>query len=120
MRRWVRYETAIMVCVDLDNADSDDTVINVVLADDHDDIALARDHDGHILVYDQAMNRLDESDLTNSAIMIAEYREWPQRDDWEQGPDALRYPGLYDIDEDDGSDNDDRSPLKLEGRDPPQ
>ncbi|MEH0982206.1 hypothetical protein [Micromonospora sp. CPCC 205556] len=27
---------------------------------------------------------------------IAEYREWPDRLDWDEGPDVLRYPDLYD------------------------
>lgn len=29
------------------------------------------------------------------AITLAEYREWPDRLDWEEGPDVLRYPDRY-------------------------
>ncbi len=75
-------------------------MIVVVIADDHDDIVLARDHKGHVLLYDETMNRIDNAEIADRAITIAEYREWPERVDWEEGPDALRYPGLYDIDKD--------------------
>jgi hypothetical protein len=49
----------MMVCVDVDEHAQDDKIVGVVLADEHDDIALARDDRGHLLVYDDAMNRLD-------------------------------------------------------------
>ena|GEM_PF-4387081 len=90
---------AIMVCVDLDNAYSDDSVINVVIADDHDEIVLARDRRGHVLLCDGTMNRIEDAEVVDRAVTIAQYREWSERVDWEEGPDALRYPGLYDIDE---------------------
>jgi hypothetical protein len=48
MRRWVRYEAPIMVCVEIDEAGYDGEVVNVVLGNEHDDIALARDHRGHL------------------------------------------------------------------------
>jgi hypothetical protein len=97
MRRWVRYEAPIMVCVDVDEHAQDGRIVGVVLGDEHDDIALARDNRGHLLVYDDAMNRLDtEGPAETKAIAVAEYRgEWPARIAWEEGPDALRYPGLY-------------------------
>lgn len=64
------------------------------LGDEADDINLARDHQGHFLVYDETMERVQTNEnAENRAITIAEYREWPDRLDWEQGPDALCYPG---------------------------
>jgi hypothetical protein len=96
MRRWVRYEAPIMVCVDLDDAGSG-KVVTVVIGDEAEDISLARDDRGHFLVYDEAMQRVPADDQTEgTAVKLAEYREWPDRLDWDEGPDALRYPGLYD------------------------
>ena len=115
MRRWVRYEAPIMVCVELGEDGYTGKVVNVVLATDNDDIGLARDHRGQFLVYDDTMNRItnDGHESDTRAISIADHREWPTPDDWEQGPDALRYPGLYDIDDDpdDKDDTDDLEPF---------
>jgi hypothetical protein len=87
MRRWGRYDAPIMVCVELDEAGQNGKVVNVVLGDEHDDVALARDHRGHFLVYDDAMQRIRTDEGTEGgAINIAEYREWPDRHDWEEGP----------------------------------
>jgi hypothetical protein len=115
MRKWVRYEAPIMVCVELDDTAPDGgRVVNVVLGTDRDDITLARDFRGHFLVYDQLMERAQHDERTDQrAITIAEHREWPDRPDWEEGPDALRYPGLYDTDEPD-DDEDDPEPLDLD------
>lgn len=101
MRRWVRYEAPVMVCVELDPDDpSSGTVVNVVLGEEEQDITLARDHRGTALVYDENMQRpQDPTPVDRHAITIAEHRQWPDQPDWEHGPDALRYPGLYDIDE---------------------
>lgn len=125
MRRWVRYDAPVMVCVDLDDDGYQGKVVNVVLATDDGDIPLARDHLGHFLVYDEQMNRLTDDGIEpdTRAITIAEYREWPQPDDWEQGPDPLRYPGLYDIDPDEinPSEDDERGdgePLDLDHTQP--
>ena len=38
---------------------------------------------------------VDERAATR-AITIAEYREWPDPLDWDEGPDVLRYTDLYD------------------------
>lgn len=59
MRRWVRYEAPIMVCVD--------------------NISLARDHQGHFLAYDDTMQRIEDTDqpAEGRAITIAEYRDRP-------------------------------------------
>lgn len=59
MRRWVRYEAPVMVCVDIDDDGWQGKVVNVVLATEHDDIPLARDYRGQFLVYDEQMNRVD-------------------------------------------------------------
>lgn len=100
-----------MVCVEIGEDGYEGKVINVVLATDHEDIALARDYRGQFLVYDETMNRLDSdndgSETGGRAITIADNREWPNVDDWEQGPDALRYPGLYDLPEQDDQEKDD-------------
>jgi hypothetical protein len=107
MRRWVRYEAPIMVCVDLDDNGHGD-VVAVVIGDDHEDITLARDHSGHFLLYDETMERVDTDEPAECrALTIAEHREWPARLTWEEGPDALRYPGLYDPVAEDDADEDD-------------
>lgn len=97
MRRWVRYEVPLMVCVDLGDDGYTGKVVNVVLGDEHNDLHLARDHRGHFLIYDEKMQPVtgDEPPATR-ALSIAEYREWPDRLDWNEGLDALRYPDLYD------------------------
>ena len=94
MRRWVRYETPIMVCVDLDEDGYNGKVVTVVLGDEPEDVQLARDHTGHFLVYDEGMQRVppttgqSPSPKTGSGLT--------DRRDWEEGPYPLRYPGLYD------------------------
>jgi len=105
-----------MVCVDLDEAGSG-KVVTVVIGDDPEDISLARDDRGHFLVYDEAMQRIPADDQTeDTAVKLAEYREWPDRLDWDEGPDALRYPGLYDPpdpDHETDTEDDDLEPLDL-------
>jgi hypothetical protein len=110
MRRWVRYEAPIMVCVELGDDGYTGKVVNVVLGDEPDDLHLARDFRGHFLIYDETMERVsvDERPATR-AVTIAENREWPDRLDWDEGPDVLRYPDLYDPVEPD----DDLEPLDL-------
>ena len=93
MHRWVRYEAPVMVCVDLDDGTATGMVIDVVLGDEHEDLKLARDHRGSLLVYDAMMNPVASSEQRAlRAIAIAESRDWPNRLDWNQGPDVLRYP----------------------------
>lgn len=124
MRRWVRYEAPIMVCVEIDD-DTEHTEINkVVLCIDPDDIQLARDHRGQFLVYDERMEPVhgDTDPATNHAIHIAEDRTgWPDADslDWEEGPDPLRFPDLYGPaePEDDREEDDDLEPLDLHEHD---
>lgn len=127
MRRWVRYEAPVMVCVDIDEAGGDGDIINVVLGNDTDDIHLSRDHRGGFLVYDNDMERIEDGDDEGTAVSIAERRgEWPDRLQWEEGPDALRFPGLYDIDDDTADDDEDEDlePFDLDETDktsrPPQ
>ena len=117
MRRWVRYEAPIMVCVDLDETTG--KVVTVVIGDDPEDISLARDDRGHFLVYDEAMQRVPTDDQTeNAAVKLAEYREWPDRLHWDEGPDALRYPGLYDPpDPSRETEDDNLEPLDLDDED---
>ncbi|MEU6020190.1 hypothetical protein [Micromonospora sp. NPDC047134] len=73
-----------------------------------------------LAVYDGTMERVsvDERAATR-AITIAEHREWPDRLDWDEGPDALRYPDLYTPAEPDDQDDeeDDLEPLDLHERD---
>jgi hypothetical protein len=108
-----------MVCIDLDETGHIGTVVNVVLGTDHDDVALARDYRGQFLVSDEAMQRIETYEETEGhAIKIAEHREWPDRLEWEDGPDALRYPGLYNVNEPDDAE-DDLEALDLEEHDDP-
>jgi hypothetical protein len=115
MSRWVRYETPIMVCVAVD--DEGERVINVVVGEDAEDIRLARNPEGQPLVYDEHMELLDPNDPTaQCAVREAEDRQWPDAVEWEGGPDALRFPGLYDpveLDEDE-DDDEDLDPLHLD------
>jgi hypothetical protein len=112
--RWVRYEAPVMVCVDVDE-DGNDRVVNVVVGEEAEDIRLARDADRHPLVYDEHMDRLDPDDATaKRAAREAEDRQWPDADAWEAGPDALRFPGLYDPVELDEEVEDDLEPLDLD------
>ena len=86
----------IMVLVDVDDRSEDQSVVLVVAADEHEDIALARDRDGHVLVYDEAMERLTHDEpITTAAVTLADSRAWPPDTDWEHGPDPLRDPFLY-------------------------
>ena len=64
MRRWVRYEAPIMVCIDLDETGYTGTVVNVVLGTDPDDVALARDYRGQFLVYDEAVQQIETDEET--------------------------------------------------------
>lgn len=108
-----------MVCVELDEDTPDGgRVVSVVLGIEPEDISLARDFRGDYLVYGDHMQRARVAlELDARAITVAEHREWPDRPDWEEGPDALRYPGLYDIDPDDDLDEDDLEPLDLHEHD---
>ncbi len=113
MLRWVRYEAPVMVCVALD-ADGSDRVVNVVVAVEAEDVRLARDADGQPLVYDEHMERLDPDEPTaRRAAAEADDRQWPDADTWEHGPDALRFPGLYDPVEPDDDEDNDLEPLDL-------
>jgi hypothetical protein len=112
MHRWVRYEAPVMVCVAIDD-DGSDRVINVVIGEELEDLHAALGAHGQALVYDEHMELLDPADLTGSrAVRVAEDRNWPKPEDWEGGPDPLRYPGLYDpVDEED---DEDLEPLDLD------
>jgi hypothetical protein len=57
----------------------------------------------------------DDENTEGQAVKIAEYREWPDRLNGEEGPDALRYPGLYDATEP-GDEDEDLEPLDLQQR----
>jgi hypothetical protein len=105
-RRWVRYEMPLMVCVEISDAEEHEQITKVVLGVEADDIRLARDHDGHYLLYDEHMERVSADEpFSRQSLAAADDRDaWPQRPDWEEGPDALRDPWLYedgDLDEDD-------------------
>jgi hypothetical protein len=92
----------------------------VAIGDEAEDIGLARDDRGHFLVYNEAMQRVPADDQTeDAAVKLAEYREWPDRLDWDEGPDAVRYPGLYDPPDPsrETDDEDDLEPLDLDDED---
>jgi len=97
----------------------------VVLGTDHDDITPARDADGNHLVYDADMHRVspDEQHARTAVSLAADRAGWPARADWEEGPDALRDPWLYEAGDIDGEDDaaadtedDDLEPLDLNGQ----
>ncbi len=97
-RRWVRYELPAMVCVEISETEELEEVIQVVLGVEESDIVLARDAEHRVLVFDENMERVAEDEpLARAAVSLAEARgEWPERDAWEEGPDALRDRWLYD------------------------
>lgn len=95
-RRWVRFEMPVMVCVEVDEHVEDARVLTVVVGAEEQDITLACDGERAVLVYDESMERVAASDpIAAEAISVAEDRTWPDLDDWEFGPDALRDPWLY-------------------------
>lgn len=94
MHRWVRYEAPVMVCVAIDD-DGGHRVVNVVIGEEAEEIRLARGPGGQPLVYDEHMELLDPSDPT--AQHAVREAQWPDAETWENGPDALRFPGLYNL-----------------------
>nr|MBA3489683.1 hypothetical protein [Longispora sp. (in: high G+C Gram-positive bacteria)] len=103
----------VMVCVAI-NEDGSQRVVNVVIGEEPEDIHLARNTEGQPLVFDEQMELLEPGDITaHQAIRDSEEREWPNPDEWEGGPDALRFPGLYDPVELD--EVEDFEPLDLKG-----
>jgi hypothetical protein len=104
MRRWVRYQAPLMVCVELDDEDGD-RVVTVVLGEEDEDLELMRGADGAPMVYDENMQLLEAGPDADRATREAEDRQWPEPVAWENGPDALRYPGLYDPDPEDDADD---------------
>jgi hypothetical protein len=115
VHRWVRYEAPVMVCVAIDD-DGAERVVNVVIGEELEDIRLARNAEGQPLIYDEHMELLDPNDHTaQRAAREAEDREWPDPDEWEGGPDALRFPGLYDpVELEDDDEDEDLDPLDLD------
>lgn len=102
-RRWVRFEMPVMVCVEVDEQVEDARVVTVVVGTDEEDITLARDAERELLVYDESMERVAASEpVAAEAVSVAEERAWPEQAEWEFGPDALRDPWLYEVDEADG------------------
>jgi hypothetical protein len=102
--------------VDVDDDTEHAEVSKVVLAIEHEDIHLARDDRGGFLIYDEQMERLndDVDQAAARAITVAEDRTaWPPADehDWEEGPDPLRFPYLYD--DEPGDEDDEYEPLDL-------
>lgn len=116
-RRWVRFELPVMVCVDIEDHIEHEQVTTVVLGVEHEAITLARDTDGNYLIYDADANRVSYDDpAARAALSLATDRSaWPARDTWEEGPDALDDPWLYDEgdteEEDDDPADDDLEPL---------
>jgi hypothetical protein len=94
--RW--YQLPVMVCVDISATEEHEQVTKVVLGTEEQDLQLDRDLDGHYLIYDEHMQRLsvEEADSRQAFSVAADHTQWPARPDWEEGPDALRDPWLYD------------------------
>jgi hypothetical protein len=120
-RRWVRFDLPVMVCVDIDDDIEHEQVTTIVLGTEHDDITPARDTDGNDLIYDADMQRVshDTQDARTALSVATDRAGWPARNDWEEGPDALRDPWLYEAgdidDEDDTTADDDLEPLDIDG-----
>lgn len=112
-RRWIRFELPVMVCVDIDDHIEHEQVTTVVLGVEHDDITLARDTDGNYLIYDADAHRVsyDDPDARTAVSLAADRSAWPAREAWEEGPDALRDPWLYDEGDTDDEPDDDLEPL---------
>ena len=103
-RRWVRYQLPVMVCVDVSDREEHEQVTKVVLGTDQADRQPDRDSDGQVLVYDERMERVGADDpYGRQALQAADPSQWPERRDWEEGPDALRDRWLYE----DGDSEDD-------------
>jgi hypothetical protein len=104
-RRWVRYQLPVMVLVDISETEEHEQVTKVVLGIEADDLHLDRDLDGHFLIYDENMERVSADEhYSRQALQAADRSQWPDRQEWEEGPDALRDRWLYedgDVDEDD-------------------
>ncbi len=83
-------------------------------------LRLARNHQGQPLVYDEHMELLDPADATAAtAVREAEDREWPEPPEWDGGPDALRFPGLYDqVEAGEDDEDEDLDPLDLNSTQP--
>jgi hypothetical protein len=109
-----------MVRVEIDDNTEHTEINKVVVCIDADDIHLARDYRGQFLVYDEHMEPVhaDTDHPARTAIHVAEDRTaWPASDslDWEEGPDPLRFPDLYDDPDLGPSDEeDDLEPLDLD------
>jgi hypothetical protein len=113
--RWVQFEVPLFVRVEIDEEYEDDRVAQVVLAIGDppcEGVELARDWRGHYLVYDgdpdAEMERVPADDaLSRQAVSLAEHwGEWPAREDWEEGEDPRRMPGLYDEEPEEDRDED--------------
>jgi hypothetical protein len=104
-RRWVRYQLPVMVLVDISETEEHEQVTKVVLGIEADDLHLDRDLDGHFLIYDENMERVSADEHSSrQALQAADRSQWPDRQEWEEGPDALRDRWLYedgDVDQDD-------------------
>jgi len=51
--------------------------------------------------YDQDMQPVPgDSQVDSHALWIADHDPWPDRYDWDEGPDPLHWPDLYDDDPD--------------------
>jgi hypothetical protein len=89
----------VMVQVEVDDHAEHEEVTKVVLCEE--EIDLARDFRGHFLVYDEEMRPVPGDAQENvHAMVLAEGRAyWPERLEWEEGPDPLRWPILYEDDD---------------------
>ncbi|MFE3786037.1 hypothetical protein ACFXPA_48575 [Amycolatopsis sp. NPDC059090] len=119
--RWAQFEVPLIVRVELDDEYDDDRVAQVVLGlpegTPYDGVELAPDWQGRYRVSDggpdadMARTCADDA-LGRAAVGLAEQRQhWPDRHDWQEGPDPRRHPGLYD-EPDDESDEPERASLR--------
>jgi hypothetical protein len=87
-RRWVRYQLPVMVCVEISDTEEHEHITKVVLGTEPDDLQLARDLDGHELVYDEHMERVgvDEPSSRQAFATAADHTQWPTRPTGRKAP----------------------------------
>jgi hypothetical protein len=99
--RWVQYEAAVFVRIEVAEDRWDTEITKVITANDTEELHLARDDRGHFIVYDENFEKVSESEVVDGirgAVSIAEDRHrWPEktypaRDD---GLDPRSDPFLY-------------------------
>lgn len=110
--RWVQYEAAVFVRIEVDEDGWDTEITKVVTANDVEELHLARDDRGHFMVYNEKLEQVSESEVLDGirgAVSIAEDRDrWPEKNypAWDEGLDPRRDAFWY-VDDEEADENDD-------------